>query len=166
VIRTDVVTRISLTIFTARRQKVLTIRNVDTRRGARVPALVPGRYLALWTLTDANGDTRLAATRFIEQRGGSGAGPLTRIRCRFVGGGRIRCAVSFPNYRQIRGSVAMRLSRGGALVGLGHAGVRQGQATITTSPLLAASGGSWRATLVLSGPHIEPVTIQARVRGL
>jgi hypothetical protein len=165
VLPTDVVTRISLTIFTARGARVLTVRNVDTRRGAKVPALVPGNYEALWTLTDSNGDRRLVGTRFIEQAGRAGSGPSARVRCRSTGG-RIRCSVSFPAYSQVRGSVRMRLSRGGVVVGLGHASLRRGRATVTMAQLMAASAGSWRATLVLSGPHIEPVTISARVSGL
>jgi hypothetical protein len=165
VLPTDVATRISLTIFTARGARVLTVRNVDTRRGANVPALVPGNYEALWTLTDPNHDTRLVGTRFVEQAGRRGAGPKAHVSCRFVRGGRIRCSVSFPAYLQIRGSVRMRLSRGGAVVGLGHGPVRRGRATITMSELVRPSGGVWHATLVLSGPRIEPVTIQAGVRG-
>ncbi len=166
VIPTDVVTRISLSIFTRQGNRVLTVRNVDTLRGVGIPALVPGSYRALWTLTDANGDTRLVGTRFIEQRGGAGRGPRARVSCRRAGGGRIRCSVSFPGYPQVRGSVRMRLSRGGSVVALGHAALRRGRATLTMSQLVGTSGGSWHATLVLSGPRIEPVTTQARVRGL
>ncbi len=166
VLPTDVLTRISLTIYTAGGAKVLTLRNVDTRRGSLVPALVPGRYQALWTLTDFNGDTRLMATRFIEQRGKAGSGPKANVRCAHRAAGRIRCAVSFPAYSQVRGTVRIRLSRGGTIAGLGHAAVRRGRATITMSELVAPSRGSWHATLVLSGPHIEPVTSQARVAGL
>jgi hypothetical protein len=165
-IPTDVATRVSLTIFTLGGAKVLTIRNVDTTHGASVPALVPGDYEALWTLTDVNGDTRLIGTRFIEQRGRIGGGPSTRVTCRFARGGKIRCVVSFPGNRRIGGHVGMRLSRGGVVVGLGHAAVRRGRATVTMTQLTSGAGGSWRATLVLSRPHIEPVTIQAGVKGL
>jgi hypothetical protein len=165
VLPTDVVTRISLTVFTARGARVLTVRNVDTRRGAKIPALVPGHYEALWTLTDPNRDTRLVGTRFIEQAGRAGPGPGARVTCRFAGGGRIRCRVSFPGYSQVRGSVRMRLSRGRLVVGLGHASLRRGRATITMAELVAARRGVWHATLVLSGPRIEPVTIAAGVRG-
>jgi hypothetical protein len=165
-IPTDVATRVSLTIFTARGARVLKVRNVDTRRGVRMPALVPGSYVALWTLTDFNGDTRLIGTRFIEQRGRNRPGPRTRVRCSFVRRGRIRCGVSFPGYRQLRGRVRMRLSRGASTVALGHGAVRRGRATVTMARLVSPSSGVWRATLVLSGPHLEPVTIQVRVRGL
>ncbi len=166
VLPTDVVTRISLSIYTAGGTRILTLRNVDTRSGAVVPALVPGRYEALWTLTDFNGDTRLVGTRFIERAGRAGSGPTANVRCAHRAGSRIRCAVSFPAYSQIQGSVSMRLSRGGAVIGLGHAVVRRGQATVTLSELVAPSRGSWHATLVLTGSRIEPVTIQAGVRGL
>ncbi|MBV8431876.1 MAG: hypothetical protein JO244_11965 [Solirubrobacterales bacterium] len=60
----------------------------------------------------------------------------------------------------------MRLSRGGAVVGLGHAPLRHGKAAVAMSELVSAVSGAWHATLVLSGPRIKPVTIQAGVRGL
>lgn len=166
VLPTDVVTRISLAIFTSRGARVLTVRNVDTRRGATVPALVPGNYEALWKLSNANGDTRLLGTRFIEQAGRAGPGPGARVSCRPAGGGRVRCGVSFPGYAQVRGNVRMRLTRGSAVVALGHRALRRGRATLVMSELVRATSGSWRATLVLSGPHIEPVTIGTRVTGL
>jgi len=40
--------------------------NVDTRGGAKVKALGPGRYTATWTVTDRNGDSRVVKTHFIE----------------------------------------------------------------------------------------------------
>ncbi len=165
-IATDVATEVSLAIFTARDRRVLTLRNVDTPHGAFVPALVPGDYTAVWKLTDVNGDTRIAATRFIEARGRIGGGPRADVSCAAARGGRIRCTVSFPAYQQIVGHVRVSLSRGGTLVALGHGSVIRGRAKITMSRLLAPSVGSWHATLVLSGPRIEPVTIQAGVRGL
>jgi hypothetical protein len=165
-IPTDLVTRIRLTIFTPLGTRVLTIRNVDTFRGVPVPALVPGNYVAVWSLINFNGDTRFVATRFIEQQGRVGAGPRTRVRCTFIGGGRIRCVVTFPGNRQIRGSVRMRLTRGGALVALGHGAVRRGRAVMTMAQVMSGASGAWRATLVLKRPHIEPVTIRAAVQGL
>jgi hypothetical protein len=166
VLPTDVVTRISLTIYTAAGKKVLTLRNVDTDHGSFVPALRPGKYEALWTLTDFNRDTRLIGTRFVEQRGRPGSGPKANVRCAHRRGGHIRCTVNFPAYSQVQGTVRMRLSRGGAVVALGHAAVRRGKATVSLSELVAPGSGRWHATLVLSGPRIEPVTIQAGVRGL
>jgi hypothetical protein len=166
IIPTDVATKIALTIFTERGKQVLTITNVDTRRGVPVPALVPGNYQAVWKLTDANGDNRFLVTRFIEQRGRIGGGPGARVKCAFISGGRIRCGVGFAGYQQISGSVRLSLLRGGVLVGLGHGGVIRGRATITMARLLTPSAGAWHATLVLTGPRIEPVTIQASASGL
>jgi hypothetical protein len=165
-IPTDAVTKVSLSIFTTHGRRVLAIRNADTRRGVSVPALVPGKYEAIWKLTDSNGDARFVTTRFIVQRGRAGRGPATHVRCRTGRGRRIICGVRFPAYRQIRGSVAMRLSRGGTLVSLGHAALRRGRATLTMARLLTPRSGAWRATLVLSGPRIEPVTIRTGAQGL
>jgi hypothetical protein len=47
--------------------------NTDTANGVAVPALTPGGYVATWTVTDANGDTRTLSTRFIEQSALQGA---------------------------------------------------------------------------------------------
>jgi hypothetical protein len=164
-IPTDVITRISLTIRTALGAKVLTVGNVDTLRGAKVPALVPGNYIAVWKLTDFNGDSRVAATRFVEDRGRIGPGPPARVACAFSGSG-IRCRIRFPGNGEIRGQLRMRLTHGGVIVGLGHGTVRRGRATITMAVLGSGSAGAWRATLVLTRAHIEPVTIQAQARGL
>jgi hypothetical protein len=163
-IPTDVVTRIVLKIVTAAGAKVATIRNVDTRRGVSVSALVPGRYFAIWTLTDWAGDTRVVVTRFIEQRGRTGPGPSTRVTCRFVPGGRIGCSVRFPGNGQIRGAIRLRLTRGGTVAALGSGYARRGRVTITMPELTQPSSGSWQATLVLARPHFEPVTVNVRAR--
>jgi len=42
--------------------------NVNTRNGVRVSGLRPGTYTAIWTLVDANGDTRTVVTQFIEEK--------------------------------------------------------------------------------------------------
>ena len=42
--------------------------NVNTKSGVTVKGLRRGTYTAIWTLTDANNDTRTAVTQFIEQR--------------------------------------------------------------------------------------------------
>jgi hypothetical protein len=47
---------------------VFSAANVDTRRGVRVSGLRPGTYTAVWTLIDANGDSRTVVTQFTEQR--------------------------------------------------------------------------------------------------
>jgi hypothetical protein len=164
VLATDLVTRISLQIVTAHGAKVLRIRNVDTPRGVPVPALRPGNYYAIWTLTDLNGDTRIAATRFIEARGKLGPKPRTKVALRFTGASDVTVTVTFPRSRQLNGSLRIRLVRGGALVALGHARVRHGRARLTMRLLQSVGGARWQATLVLSRPHFEPVTIRVPVR--
>lgn len=54
------ITRSGKTVFSAA--------NVDTRGGVRVSGLRRGTYTAIWTLIDANGDTRTVVTQFIEER--------------------------------------------------------------------------------------------------
>jgi hypothetical protein len=54
------ITRSGKTVFSAP--------NVDTKRGVRVSGLQRGTYTAIWTLIDANGDTRSVVTQFIEER--------------------------------------------------------------------------------------------------
>jgi hypothetical protein len=161
----DVVTRIGLRIVTPRGATVWRISNVDTEHGAGVPALVPGSYRAIWTLTDVNGDTRVLVTRFVEQRGRSRPGPRAGVSCHSARGSAIRCTVGFAN-GQVRGQIRMRLSRAGTLVALGHGTVRDGRAVIGMSKLASPRLGRWRATIVFSAAHVEPVTIQAAVRGL
>jgi hypothetical protein len=161
ILPTDVATRISLKISTSGGANVLTIGDVDTTRGVFVPALTPGNYGATWTLTDLNGDTRVEGTRFIEARGAIGPGPRSRVACRFARGSAIRCTVSFPGIQQIRGSVRIRLARGGVLVAVGQGRIRGGRAAIRMPTLATAGGGRWQATVVLAGPHLEPVTIRS-----
>jgi hypothetical protein len=165
-IPTDAVTRISLQILTPRGATVVKVRNVDTAQGVSVAALRPGSYIAVWTLTDLNGDTRTAATRFIEEVGRAGSGPKANVAVRFAGASGIAGTVTFPGERQLGGSVSIRLSRGDSIVALGHAHVRKGRATLTMRALRSVASGRWRATLVLSRPHFEPVTIQAVVRAV
>jgi hypothetical protein len=47
---------------------VFRARNVDTKGGVHVSGLRPGLYTAIWTLIDANGDTRTVVTEFFEER--------------------------------------------------------------------------------------------------
>ena len=47
---------------------VLKLGNADTVRGVRVKGLTPGNYRAVWTVKDANGDTRVITTQFTEHR--------------------------------------------------------------------------------------------------
>jgi hypothetical protein len=55
---------------------VFTSSNVATASGVAVTGLAPGTYKATWTVTNANGDTRVVTTRFVEQAANTGpAGP-------------------------------------------------------------------------------------------
>jgi hypothetical protein len=59
---------VALTITrAASRRRVFHAANVDTARGVSIPALTPGDYVATWVLRDANGDTRTATTRFVDE---------------------------------------------------------------------------------------------------
>lgn len=157
VIPTDAVTRIALEIVSARSGKlVLRAKNVDTNRGVNVTGLVPGSYLAFWTLTDLNGDTRTVATRFAEQLG---SGPRATVSCRLARGGRIACRVAFPQLPAPNGTVRIRITRGGIVVALGHGRVRNGKASITMRRLNVVPSGAWRITLVLSQPQQRPQTV-------
>jgi len=145
---------------------VLSIRDVDTATGASVPALLPGSYIAIWALTDVNGDTRLVGTRFIEAPGRIGRGPKAKVSCTQLAGSQLRCAVSFPKNRTVKGTLRIRVTRGATVVALGHGRARKGRATITMGVLRQVSSGPWRATLVLAQPHLEPMTIRVVVTGL
>jgi hypothetical protein len=69
IVPADSTSKISLVITRASSGRVVDrLRNVDTKNGARVPALKPGSYRATWTLADANGDTRTVTTRFVEEQ--------------------------------------------------------------------------------------------------
>jgi hypothetical protein len=169
IIPTDFVTQISLRIATAAKdQTAFLARDVDTTRGVAVPALKPGSYTATWALIDSNGDTRIVQTRFIEQAGRVGRGPRMHAACGFVSAvhTRIRCRVSFPGGGLINGTVRLRLTRGGVVVGLGHARVRRGRATVTMKVLRHVSSGAWLATVVLDRPHVIAVTSRADVKSV
>jgi hypothetical protein len=162
-IPTDGLTRISLRILTPSGRSVLRIRNVDTAEGVPVPALRPGSYEALWTLTDLNGDTRLALTRFIEQAGRAGPAPKTNVTLKLTRAKDLTGTVTFPRDRQLGGRLRIRLSRGAVVVALGSGQVRRGTATIEMRALRSVASGPWRATVVLTRPHFEPVTVQVPV---
>jgi hypothetical protein len=158
-IPTDDISQISLTIVSARTGRaVFRARNVDTQSGVTVSGLVPGSYLAFWTLTDLNGDTRSALTRFSEQQG---SGPKATVGCRLAGRNRtqISCDVAFPQLPAPNGTVRLRITRGGAVVALGHGKVKNGRATVTMRRLNVVRSGGWRITLVLSQPHMRPETV-------
>jgi hypothetical protein len=156
---------------------VFTAANTDTANGVNVPALTPGIYKATWTITDPNGDTRALVTRFIEQpalqgatgaqgaqgtqgpRGPQGpAGPKAKVSCTLRKHNKIKCTVTFPTARDMRGSVAAVITRGGRIVGLGHARLVHGKATLTLRELHARKSGTWQFTLVLSRPRTAATT--------
>ncbi len=141
--------------------------NVDTPDGVSVPALTPGKYLALWTLIDVNGDIRFAATRFIEAPGRVEPGPRTNVTCKYVGSAhsQLGCKVTFPG-EQPRGKLRIRVTRGGLVVAIGQGVVRKGRARITMAVIQQPTSGRWHAVMVLSGSHIVPVTIQAGLKNV
>jgi hypothetical protein len=163
---TDAFTRVALRISTPRGRKVLKFRNVDTARGVAVPALVPGNYIATWKLIDVNGDTRVIQTRFIEQPGRRGAGPKAKVACGSAGGSSIRCRVSFPHNGFVKGTLRIRLTRGGTVVALGHGRVSHSRAVLTMRELRQVSSGKWLATIVLSRFRVEPVTIRVALNSV
>jgi hypothetical protein len=156
---TDLFTRIALTIARASDGRtVFTAPNVDTADGVSVSGLVPGAYTAAWTLTDANGDTRIVGTRFKEQLS---SGPKATATCKLVGRlhHELRCTVGFPQLPPPTGTVRIRVARAGNVVALGHGRLRKGKATITMRELRQVSKGAWRITLVLSRPHKAAQTV-------
>jgi hypothetical protein len=158
VLPTNGISRISLEIVNAKGHEVFKAANVATPNGVSVTGLVPGSYLALWTLTDVNGDTRAVATRFTEQLA---SGPKATVSCRLTGAKRrmIACRVAFPQLPAPNGTVRVRIARGSAIVALGHARVRGGKATVTMRRLRVVHRGAWRVTLVLAQPHQRPQTV-------
>ncbi len=162
---TDVSTRITLRIVTVHGRAVFVAKNVDTEKGVSVPALKPGPYIALWLLTDANGDQRLVGTRFVEQPGRVERAPRAKVSCHYTNShrDRISCSVRFMARGKIKGTVRVRLMRGNAIVGLGHGPVRAGRATVSLKVLRPATGGTWRLTLVLARPHLVAATETVRL---
>ena len=162
---TDGISRISLQILTADGgTQVFKASNVATSKGVTVTGLAPGSYLALWTLTDQNGDTRSVGTRFTEQLS---SGPKAKVSCRLAGAKRrlVACNVVFAGLPP-HGTVRVRITRGGVIVALGHGRVREGKASVTMRRLNAVSSGAWQVTLVLSQPHKRPQTVNLRPKRL
>ncbi len=169
ILPTDAFTRIAMRIVTAAEgATAFTARNVDTVGGVSVPALRPGAYDVLWTLTDGNGDTRLVGTRFIEQLGRIGPGPRARVACGLTGGSpaAVRCGVTYGNGKRIKGTLQLRLTRGRTVVALGHGRVTKGKAAITARELSQLGSGPWLVTLVLSEPHLEPLTTRVTLKNV
>jgi hypothetical protein len=151
--------QISLTITPAAGGKaVFTANNVDTKTGTAVRGLRPGNYTALWTVKDANGDTRRVTTRFIEQPGiqGTGgphgnAGPTPHVSCSLTGSRhkRIVCHVSFAKSANAHGELWMKIAHGSSVAALGHAWLRHGATTITMRELRPLGRRSWWMTFVV-----------------
>lgn len=156
-IAADPITRVSLRILTAAGAHVITLRNVDTARGAVVPGLRPGRYHAVWTLIDRNGDTRVLVTRFISERGKLGPRPRSRVSLHFTGASDLTARITLGG--GIGGRLRIRLTRGGDLVAFGRGDVRHDHATVRMRELHHIRRGSWRAVLVITPPKGAPLTI-------
>jgi hypothetical protein len=159
-ISTDPVSKIAVDIAPASGGRpVFTARNVDTLDGVSVGPLPVGNYTATWTLTDSNGDVRLAQTRFFERAGLGPAPARTGISCNLTGRHHklVHCAITFANTRA-SGTVRVRITRGGHMVALGQGKVSKGKATLTMSELRHVTKGAWRVTLVLSQPHKQTQT--------
>jgi hypothetical protein len=159
VLPTNGISRISLEILTEKGHTVFKAANVGAGTGVTVTGLVPGSYLAFWTLTDVNGDTREVATRFTEQLA---SGPKATVTCRLTGARRrlIACRVAFPQLPPPHGTVRVRITRGGTIVALGHGRVsRDGKANVKMRRVRVVRGGAWRVTLVLVQPHRRPETV-------
>ena len=162
---TNAISRISLQILTADgATQVFKAGNVATSKGVTVTGLAPGSYLALWTLTDQNGDTMSLGTRFTEQLS---SGPKAKVSCRLAGAKRalVACNIAFGELPSPHGTVRVRITRGGVIVALGHGRVREGKASVTMRRLNAVSSGAWQVTLVLSQPHKRPQTVNLRPSG-
>jgi hypothetical protein len=182
VIPTDATSTVNVAITpSAGGPPVFTSGNVDTIDGLPVPALAPGTYSAKWLLTDANGDTRVVTTRFIEEpgaaavaglRGPAGpqgkpgvAGPTPTISCT-IHHNQITCTVTFKKARDTKGTVSMRISRGGHMVALGRARISRGKASLRMRELRRNARGRWTITLVLSRPGQPTMTASSSRRVL
>jgi hypothetical protein len=164
IIPTDGLTRVSLILTTAGSGPIVfEARNVDVPRGVAVPALAPGQYLAIWTVTNANGDRRILATRFIARPGRPGPAPKMTLACGHAGADRIHCLVAFPRHGRLHGKVKVRLARGGVLVAAGDGRVRGGRAAVDLNVRRTVPSGDWEATVVLIQPHLQPVRIRKRL---
>ncbi len=188
VVPTDSSSRIALSIAPASGgSPVFSAGNVDTAAGVAVNGLKPGTYVATWTLSDANGDTRAMITRFVElaatqgpagppgpkgapgrgPRGSRGpAGPKPKVTCLLKSHRKIKCTVTFPKAKKTEGTVRMTLARGRHLVALGHARVSHGKAIVTMRERRQMTRGKWTVTLVLSRPHqaAETTTMVVHIR--
>jgi hypothetical protein len=163
---TDDTSTIALSIAKASGGKaVFHTRNVDKATGVSVKALKPGAYEATWTMTDANGDTRTVATRFIDRSAVQGktgpAGPKPNVTCQ-LHNGTVKCTVKFRK-SETHGTLRLSLAHAGRVAALGHGQVKRGTATVTLRDVRRVTNGTWTLTLVLSQPHKSAVTTTAAV---
>jgi hypothetical protein len=64
--KSSAVAKLTISLKIERGRKVVArAENVDTAKGAKITALAPGHYTAVWTVTNRNGDTRIVTTKFI-----------------------------------------------------------------------------------------------------
>ncbi len=178
IVPTDSTSTVRLTITpSSGGSPVFTAGNVDSINGVAVHALSPGTYNASWLLTDANGDTRLVTTRFVEEPGlnsghghgshGHGRPGLTAtITCTLERHHRIRCTVTFRKSGNMKGMLRMRIARGARIAALGHANVNHGKAALTMRETRRLRTGRWTITLVLSRRGNPTVTESFTVRVL
>jgi hypothetical protein len=172
---TDSTSRIALSIAPAGGgAPVFTSSNVDTATGVPVNALSPGSYKATWTLSDANGDTRTATTRFIENAGTQGPpgppgprGPRGRkpkVKCKLIKHHtKIKCKVTFKKHKT-HGRLQLRIARHGQVAALGHGRVSHGTATVVLREVRQLKHGVWTITLVLSQAHQATSTVRMGLR--
>jgi hypothetical protein len=145
-------------------------KNVDTANGVTVKGLKAGNYTALWTVTDANGDTRRVTTRFIEQPGstGSSGAPTATpdVSCKLVQGKhkRIACHVAFAKKANAHGELWMKIAHGSSLAALGHSWLHHGATTVTMRQLRSLGKRSWWMTFVVHiGSDRSPQTLRTRL---
>ncbi len=156
-------TRISLSISHASGgAPVFTSSNVETSNGVPVNGLTPGTYSATWTVMDANGDTRAVTTRFVVESSPSSGGKKSKpkVSCKRAKHSKVRCTVTYKD-KTTKGTLHMRIAKGGHVFALGHGHVKHGKAKVTLHDLRQVKAGRYNATLVLSG---KTTRMKVRVR--
>ncbi len=169
VIPTDSTSSIALSIVkSSGGRPVFRATNVDTAKGVTVRGIKPGTYKAIWTLKDANGDTRTVTSRFIEHAGLVGPrgkpGPRPKVSCKIVTHHKIKCTVTFPKSKSMKGKLRARLARGGKVAALGHGTVSHGAANVTLREVGHVTRGAWTITLVLTQAHKAASTTKLALR--
>jgi hypothetical protein len=146
---------------------VYTIGNVDKTGGVSVTGLKRGGYIATWTITDANGDTRVDTTRFIEEVTTSPKVAKPKITCT-ASGGKLKCGITFgkptTGAKTITGSVTVSVSEGRFVVARGSGKVKKGKVTVSMRQLRHVTAGVIRLTVVLSQPGLGNATMTFSLR--